>query len=558
MSCLILPVAAQDNGCVQCNGCNTTGNNASAIGHNTTASGNNSFAGGYNSQASGANSFAFGYNSKATQSTNAALGNSAQATGIGSFAIGNYVTANAQYSFAIGAGPTAGYPLTNSTPYSIAFGVNSNKPTLLITKSLNNYYTGKVAIGQVTSPQTKLHVKADGNEDAGLFLEPSNKTTKKAFIRIYDSDHTITVDKSLSMELKSTTGSLNFLGTHYCYGNTNEKKVRLYTESNAALYYNVTRENNTELRDKEGAAFAMDFSNDAIRFRTAANQNPRGQEITNWKNTLFLDLDGKVGIGSKNTYLDNDADNNFVIHSPKAMELLSGSIKLSGKIGINTDNNVSDYALAVNGGIISSKVFIKEVNQWPDHVFDEDYTLMPLDDLKNYLEANKHLPDIPSEAEVVGKGYDLHEMQYAMLEKLEEMTRYILMLQDEINGLKAQNLHASDSVVFGYDANGNRISRSLLFIRITEPGQEEDTKPVLSYDLFPNPTPGRFSIGINESEKSQRLHARILNVSGIVIEEREIESGLSIFDLSGQPDGIYFLETEGTDGLQIWKIIKRQ
>ena len=130
------PFEAQN--CVQCNGSSVTGSNASAVGSSNTASGSNAFAGGYLSKAKGSNSFAFGYKSIAQQSTTAAIGNTAEATGVGSMAIGTYVKATAKNSLAFGCGTTANYPLTNSTPFSIAFGVNSNIPTMLITKALNN------------------------------------------------------------------------------------------------------------------------------------------------------------------------------------------------------------------------------------------------------------------------------------------------------------------------------------------------------------------------------------------------------------------------------------
>ena len=212
---------------VQYNGCSVTGTYASAIGKNNTASGNNSFAGGYGSQTTGSNSFAFGYNSKATQSTTSAIGNTAIASGTGSMALGNYVKATAQNAFVFGSGTTASYPLTNSTDNSIAFGINSNKPTMLITKSLNNNYTGKVAIGQVTSPQAKLHLKSDNNEDAGVFIETSNANSHKAFIKLFDNSHSITVDKTATMELNSGTGALNFKGNNYCFGSNNERKAHI-------------------------------------------------------------------------------------------------------------------------------------------------------------------------------------------------------------------------------------------------------------------------------------------------------------------------------------------
>ena len=519
-------LSAQNNGCVQCNGCTTSGTNASAVGNNNTASGNNSFAGGYNSQASGSNSFAFGYGSKATQSTNIALGNSAEASGIGSMAWGTYVKAIAQNSFVIGTGTTAGYPLTNSTPYSIALGVNSNKPTLLITKSLNNNYTGKVAIGQVTSPQAKLHIKADSNEDAGVFLEPTNKSDKKAFLRLYDNEHNITVDKTLDMQLNAGSGNLSFLGDHYCFGKSSEAKARLYTYGNAAFYYNAKRNKNGEIRDAERSSYAIDFNDEALCIRTAVSQSPRGSEITNWNAAMTLDANGRI--------------------------------TLNGKVGINTKNEVEGYALAVDGGLITTKVFIKEVHQWPDHVFSDQYRLMRLNELKTYLEENHHLPGLPSEAEVQEKGYDLHEMQFILLEKIEEMTRYILQLQEEIDTLKSRASQDNKTVQFNYDENGNRISRSLLFKRILDSDKEEIDTKLLAYELFPNPTTGQFIIILKENQESARLHATLFTLNGVILGENETEGSPIQFDLSDQPSGVYLLEIESIQGKQSWKVIKRQ
>ena len=443
-SLLLVGLTLNINAQVQYNGCSTTGTYSSAIGKSNSASGNNSFAGGYNTQASGSNSFAFGYNSKATQSTSAALGNTATASGAGSMAIGNYVKATAQNAFVFGSGTTASYPLTNTTANSIAFGTNSNKPTMLITKSLNNNYTGKVAIGQVTAPQAKLHIKSDNNEDASVFLEPSNKTNWKATIKLFDNNHTITVDNSAAMVLNAGNGPLSFLGNSYCFG-----------------------------------------------------------------------------------------DNALTI-SP------------NGKIGINTLNNTPDFMLAVDGGIISTKVHIKEVKQWPDHVFSDNYQLLGLDELKSFLENNKHLPGVPSEKEVLENGYDINEMQYVMLEKIEEMARYILLLQGQI-----------DSIRFNYDANGNRISRSLTFKRILSPGQDPKAVTDVSYNLFPNPTSNQFSIVLNEQAEGSSIHATLITTTGVILETREVHDNAATFDLSGKPNGIYFLEIDSPEGHQTWKVVKQ-
>lgn len=551
---------AQDP-CVSCNATTATGSYASAIGNQTSASGNHSFAGGYQSVAGGSNSLAFGYNSKASQSTTAAIGNTAQALGAGSFALGNYVKATAQNAFAIGGGTTASYPLTNSTANSIALGVNSNKPTLLITKAMNNNYTGKVAIGPLTSPQTKLHVKADSNEDAGLFLEPSNKTSRKAFIQLFDNSHQLSVDKSGILSLNAGTGAVSLSGDHYCLGKTNEKKVRVHAGDHAGLYHNVNRTASGEIRDGDGTAYAIEFNNDELLFKTAENQSPRGSAITNWRNALLLSANGTIGIGSKTTYLENRDETRLVIHSPAQMDLRSAQVTLEGKVGINTVNDVEDYALAVNGGILSTKVYIKEVNQWPDHVFSNDYPLLSLNELSDFIQTHHHLPGLPSEAEVVHNGYDLHEMQALLLEKIEETTRYLLVLQAELDELRQQKVTQGNTVQFTYDKNGNRIARALLFQRIDLPEKapQEVTPlaPASAFDLFPNPTPGQFAVVLREASASSRFRALLMTAQGVLLETREITGQRTDFDLSDHPQGLYLLEVEGPQGMETWKIIKR-
>lgn len=551
-----LTTTAKSQNCVQCSGSSATGNNASAIGKNTIASGNNSLAGGYNSQSSGSNSLSFGYNSKATQSTAVALGNTAEASGSGSIAMGTYVKASAQNSFVLGAGTTASYPLTNNTPSSIAFGVNSNKPTMLITKSLNNNYTGKVAIGNVT-PTAKLHIKSDSNEDASVFIEPANKTKWKAFINLFDNKHSITVDNTASMDFNAGGGKMSFQGESYSFGINGELKTRIHTQKKSAIYHNAQYVDGTEIRDGIGPSFAIDFNNTEIQFRTATYQDPRTSAITNWRNTLSISTDGSIGIGSKDVYLKNNSGSQLAINSPKEINLHSPNVTLTGKVGINTTNNTDGYALAVDGGVISTKVFIKEVNQWPDYVFSDDYQLMDLDELRNYLSNNKHLPDVPSHAEVIQSGYDVNEMQQVLLKKIEELTRYILLLQDEINGLRSEKKNVSDTIVFTYDANGNRISRSITFEKILRPEQNPFAIQPATYDLFPNPTPGQFSVIIKEPAKAGKLHATLHTMTGATIIECDIDKNPMTFDLSGHPSGIYLLDIEGTEERHSWKVIKQ-
>ena len=76
------------------------------------------------------------------------------------------------------------------------------------------------------------------------------------------------------------------------------------------------------------------------------------------------------------------------------------------------------------------------VADWPDYVFREDYVLMPLKNLRSFISENGHLPKVPSADNIEASGMDVGEMQKLMMEKIEELTLYILQLQAEIDSMK--------------------------------------------------------------------------------------------------------------------------
>jgi hypothetical protein len=75
----------------------------------------------------------------------------------------------------------------------------------------------------------------------------------------------------------------------------------------------------------------------------------------------------------------------------------------------------------------------------PDYVFKPDYKLMPLDDLKTFITKNNHLPNVPSEQEYKERGnIDLSELNLKLLEKVEELTLYVLQQEDKNKSLTLQ------------------------------------------------------------------------------------------------------------------------
>jgi hypothetical protein len=94
----------------------------------------------------------------------------------------------------------------------------------------------------------------------------------------------------------------------------------------------------------------------------------------------------------------------------------------------------------VEGKIISDEVFVALRADWPDYVFATDYQLPNLCETASFIEANKHLPGIPSAEEVKAKGgIELGEMNRLLLQKIEELTLLMIDQQKQIDALKAGN-----------------------------------------------------------------------------------------------------------------------
>lgn len=95
----------------------------------------------------------------------------------------------------------------------------------------------------------------------------------------------------------------------------------------------------------------------------------------------------------------------------------------NGNIGIGT--STPDQKLAVNGTIHSKSVVV-DLTGWPDYVFKRGYTIPPLSAVKTYIDQNHHLPDMPSEKEVIKDGINLGEMNKLLTKKVEELTLYLI------------------------------------------------------------------------------------------------------------------------------------
>ncbi|MDB5123553.1 MAG: hypothetical protein JWP94_1682 [Mucilaginibacter sp.] len=102
------------------------------------------------------------------------------------------------------------------------------------------------------------------------------------------------------------------------------------------------------------------------------------------------------------------------------ISVLSGT----GNVGIGT-TTPGTYKLAVNGNVHAQQVSV-DLTGWGDYVFDRDYTLPSLTQIKTYIDQNHHLPDIPSEQQIIKDGLNLGEINKLLVKKVEELTLYLI------------------------------------------------------------------------------------------------------------------------------------
>ena len=101
------------------------------------------------------------------------------------------------------------------------------------------------------------------------------------------------------------------------------------------------------------------------------------------------------------------------------------------ELRIGSTTGATGYLLSVNGKIMCTELRVQSFATWPDYVFADDYKLASLYDLEQQIKTNKHLPGVPSAEEVCNDGIAVGEMQKVMMEKIEELTLYIIQLKKD-------------------------------------------------------------------------------------------------------------------------------
>ena len=163
-------------------------------------------------------------------------------------------------------------------------------------------------------------------------------------------------------------------------------------------------------------------------------------QITDYqKGAIIYESVGPVARGRMHIALENTDGAGSVALSDAKLTVLS-----NGNVGVGTVNPT--FKFTVNGTMMC-RGYYTDTGSWSDYVFAKDYKLPTLTEVEQHIAANGHLPGIPSEKEVLSKGFNLAEMDSKLLAQIEQLTLHMIALnkqmesqQAEIKALRAESL----------------------------------------------------------------------------------------------------------------------
>jgi hypothetical protein len=302
-----------------------------------------------------------------------------------------------------------------------------------------------VGIG-ITTPNYKLHVNG-----GDLFVQSSSGKIRLGYAGANEWQM-LTINAGADLRLATTTdGGANITARHYFSQNGNvgiggfsgatapTARLEVIGEGNTSsnnvlILRNGTGDTLWRLRSDgrmgigyNGTTFGrtINLGGTGINFYTANEAAfagavfPTDTSLVIWSNSNsnnYLALQpswGNTGVGT---------------YTPNAKFHVNGAML----IGNNSARIATNYELSVDGQIIAEDVVIQNSNSWPDYVFEKDYPILSINELEKFVQSKKHLPNVPSAKEISKDNLvSLGDMNRKLLEKVEELTLYIIQLNNE-------------------------------------------------------------------------------------------------------------------------------
>lgn len=174
--------------------------------------------------------------------------------------------------------------------------------------------------------------------------------------------------------------------------------------------------------------------------RTAAIQVKSSGNTQSFQRLLFLEYDNP---DTKILEVTNTATNRtpFVLKSDGSMDIDNGTTRIfhlgtEGSLELRS-GTLQTFKVETDGMIRGRRMKL-DLNTWADYVFEPTYRLMPLREVETFVKNEKHLPNVPSEQELKAEGGDVMELNRILMEKVEELTLYLIQQNKDTEALKEQ------------------------------------------------------------------------------------------------------------------------
>ncbi|MEZ4936792.1 MAG: hypothetical protein R2799_04280 [Crocinitomicaceae bacterium] len=321
--------------------------------------------------------------------------------------------------------------------------------------------TGNIGIG-TTNPTKNLEVNGQTRlsgtveMDSMVIVKDSMIVEKDARIK-----ENLKVEKNVYVLGTSTMigdftsqGTSNLEGTTYLNGQTYMTSL-----SNAPVNQNSLQNGYLLVQGGNGRVFRTpisEFSNIIYNAELGCLSNPNGSTTPQWQASpgqIVMKCHGKLGIGTMSPQFKTQIIGNthiskslMVGESPNvhlaklsviANENDSKPLMVLGTVNPADQSTLQKKFMVMPSGLVyATEIKVRLASNFPDYVFKNDYKLMSIEAVSEYINENGHLPNMPKAEEIEKEGLSVGEMQVKIVEKVEELTLYIIQLKEENEALK--------------------------------------------------------------------------------------------------------------------------
>ncbi|AXT52564.1 hypothetical protein D1818_17635 [Aquimarina sp. BL5] len=329
-----------------------------------------------------------------------------------------------------------------------------------------------LALGMLLMYQAKMHSQSHGaasGKDHDTWVVNQDRSNHYGRVKLYTGSSAFTLSNH------KTDFRLDYIANTSSWNRFGKPVFMVNPEGNAEIFGDINIRKNARIRGNARIDGTTDMFGDVD---IKKNAQIRGNATINGNMLIKSTYIGDVGHGNSwagfsHNDRKNQTDYGFLSHASGSMtlinkadtgngyigfrvgnidkmvltnagnlELKGGDIELKGgdlKIGTLQLKSITEEGastlLNISGGVKTDKVVLN-IGSFPDYVFQKGYNLMPIETVANYVAKNKHLPNIPSEKEMVASGMDMRMISLKLVEKVEELTLYTIQQEEK---LKAQN-----------------------------------------------------------------------------------------------------------------------